>query len=180
MPDAVPELFTIGHSNQALDDFVGLLQQHGIQALADVRTVPWSRYVPHFNARPLREALARCAIGYLSLGRELGGRPDGGEFYDGKGRVLYDRLAASPAFQEGIDRVLGGAQDSRVALLCSEENPSRCHRHLLIGRVLRDRRVTVSHIRAGGRIETEADLAAREISITPQPSLFDHGAGTAP
>ncbi len=77
MPDAAPRLFTIGHSNVALDDFLGLLQQHGIEAVADVRTVPRSRYVPHFNAGQLRDALARCDIGYLPFGRELGGRPEG-------------------------------------------------------------------------------------------------------
>ncbi len=61
--------------------------------------------------------------------------------------------------------------------MCSEENPSRCHRHLLIGRVLRERDVPVSHIRGDGRIETETDLAARESSSDLQPSLFEGGTG---
>ncbi len=164
----------------ALDDFLGLLQQHGIEAVADVRTVPRSRYVPHFNAGQLREALARCAIDYLPFGQELGGRPAGDEFYDEEGHVRYGRLAASPLFQTGLDRVLAGAQASRVALLCSEEDPSRCHRHLLLGRVLRERGVVVSHIRRDGRIETEADLVAREISQDPKATLFDGGSGADP
>lgn len=172
MPDAAPHLYTVGHSNVTLESFLRLLQRHHIEAVADVRTRPRSRYVPHFDAGPLREALARCAIGYVPLGRELGGRPEGDEFYDEKDRVLYGRLAASPAFQRGIDRILGGAASYRLALLCSEENPSRCHRHLLIGRVLRERGVEVSHIRGDGRLETEADLAAREASDSPQLTLF--------
>ena len=150
MPDAAPHLFTIGHSNVALDDFLGLLQQHGIEAVADVRTVPRSRYVP------------------------------GDEFYDEEGHVLYGRLAVSPAFQAGLNRVLAGAQASRVVLLCGEEDPSRCHRHLLIGRVLRERGVAVSHIRRDGRIETEADLDARETGGDPQATLFEDGAGQGP
>lgn len=178
MPDARPPgLFTIGHSNVPLGDFLGLLQQHGIQAVADVRTVPRSRYVPHFSAGPLRDALAGRGIAYLSMGRELGGRPEGGEFYDEDGHVLYGRLAATPVFRNGIDRVLAGAQTQRIALLCSEEDPARCHRHLLIGRVLRERGVAVSHLRRDGRIETEADLAAREISEAPQGTLFGGGPG---
>jgi uncharacterized protein (DUF488 family) len=186
MPDDAPGLFTIGHSNVPLGDFLALLQQHGIQAVADVRTVQRSRYVPHFNAGPLREALARCAIGYLPLGRELGGRPAGDEFYDEEGRVLYGRLAGSAAFQEGIDRVLAGGQTSRIVLLCSEEDPRRCHRHLLIGRVLRERAVGLSHIRRDGRIQTETELAAREAGGTAagpqagnesQATLFDDGGG---
>jgi uncharacterized protein (DUF488 family) len=172
-------VLTIGHSNQVLDAFLGLLRQHSVEAVADVRTVPWSRYVPHFNAKRLREALAERGINYVPLGAELGGRPAGEEFYDEQGHVRYDRLAASPAFQQGIDRVLGGARSHRIALLCSEEDPSRCHRHLLIGRVLRERGVTLSHIRGDGRIETEAELAAREASDGQQASLFDDGPGTA-
>jgi uncharacterized protein (DUF488 family) len=173
VPDSTPGLFTIGHSNVALDDFLSLLRQHGIQAVADVRTVPRSRYVPHFNAGQLRDALARCGIGYLPAGRELGGRPEGLGFYDAQGHVLYGRLAASPGFQQGIDRVLASAQTQRIALLCSEEDPARCHRHLLIGRVLGKRGVAVAHIRRGGRIDTESDLAAREVSNAPRDTLFD-------
>jgi uncharacterized protein (DUF488 family) len=180
VPDAAPHLFTIGHSNVALDDFLGLLHQHGIEAVADVRTVPRSRYVPHFNAGQLRDALARRAIDYLPFGQDLGGRPAGDEFYDEEGHVLYERLAVSPAFQAGLNRILAGAQASRVALLCSEEDPSRCHRHLLIGRVLRKRGVAVSHIRRDGRIETEADLDAREIGGDPQATLFEGGSGRDP
>ncbi len=179
-PDAAPGLFTIGHSNVAIGDFLGLLQQHGIQAVADVRTVPRSRYVPHFSAGPLREALARCAISYIPFGRQLGGRPEGDEFYDEQCHVLYGQLAASPAFLEGIERVLAGTETSRIALLCSEEDPSRCHRHLLIGRVLRERGVAVSHIRRDGRIETEAELAAQETSDGPQDTLFDGGTTERP
>ncbi len=175
MPGTAPGLFTIGHSNLALDDFLALLQQHGIDTVADVRTVPRSRYVPHFSAGPLREALGRRAIGYLPLGHELGGRPAADDFYDEEGHVLYGRLAGSPAFGEGIDRVLAAGRTSRIALLCSEEDPSRCHRHLLIGRVLRERHVPVSHIRRDGRVETEAELAARETSDGPQATLFDGG-----
>jgi uncharacterized protein (DUF488 family) len=173
VPDITPGLFTVGHSNAALDDFLSLLRQHGIQAVADVRTVPWSRHVPHFNAGQLRDALARCDVSYLPSGRELGGRPEGTGFYDAQGHVLYGRLAASPAFREGIDRILASAQTQRIALLCSEEDPARCHRHLLIGRVLGKCGVAVAHIRRDGRIETESDLAAREISDAPQDTLFD-------
>ena len=89
--------------------------------------------------------------------------------------MLYGRLAASPAFRQGIDQVLARAQTQRIALLCSEEDPSRCHRHLLIGRVLRERGVPVSHLRRDGRVETEEELAAQESNSGPQPTLFKGG-----
>ena len=164
MPDATPPgLFTIGHSNLALGDFLGLLQQHGIDTVADVRTTPGPAGCRTSARDRCGRPSAECAISYVPLGRELGGRPPDAEFYDEQGHVLYGRLAATPAFREGIDRVLAGAQTRRIALLCSEEDPSRCHRHLLIGRVLRDRGVAVSHIRRDGHIDTEAELAAREL-----------------
>jgi uncharacterized protein (DUF488 family) len=186
VPDDGPGLFTIGHSNQSLGHFLSLLQRHRIEAVADVRTVPWSRYVPHFNARTLGTALASQGIDYVRLGRELGGRPAGEEFYDDQDHVLYGRLAASPAFQEGLGQVVSRARMSRIALLCAEEDPARCHRHLLIGPVLRQRGVEVSHIRRDGHLETEADLDARgagSIAAGPQARndsqapLFDDGDG---
>jgi len=174
--DGPPRLFTIGHSNVALQDFLDLLGKHQIEAIADVRSVPRSRYVPHFDAERLREALARCAISYVPLGRELGGRPEGEEFYDEQGHVLYGRLAVSSVFHRGIDRVLNGTKSYRVALLCSEEDPSSCHRHLLIGRVLSECGVTLLHIRGDGRIEAETDLAALDTGDGRQAALFDGGA----
>lgn len=171
-PEPAPLIYTVGHSNVALDDLVRLLQWHDIQVVADIRTSPRSRYVPHFDAVPLGNSLAEAAIRYVPLGDELGGRPEGDEFYDKDDHVLYGRLAASPAFLGGIDRVLSGARSYRIALLCSEEDPSKCHRHLLIGPVLRAREVALWHIRGDGRIETEDDLAAREADAEPQAVLF--------
>jgi uncharacterized protein (DUF488 family) len=173
MQAAQPGLYSIGHSNIALEDLLSLLNSHHIEVVADVRTSPRSRYVPHFDAGPLQAALVREAIKYVSLGRQLGGRPDGDEFYDEQDHVLYGRLARSQMFQAGIDRVLRGARNYRVALLCSEEDPSKCHRHLLIGRVLRDRGVVVLHIRGDGRIQTEDDLDSPEAGAGPQETLFE-------
>jgi uncharacterized protein (DUF488 family) len=172
-PGAQPCLHSIGHSNITLEDLLGLLQRHKIEVVADVRTLPRSRYVPHFDAGPLQEALLRQGIRYVPLGEQLGGRPDGDEFYDEQDHVLYGRLARSQMFQAGIDRVVRGARNYRIALLCSEEDPSKCHRHLLIGRVLRDRGVALLHIRGDGCIQTEADLDSQRTDTDPQAALFE-------
>ena len=168
-----PRLYSIGHSNIALEDLLCLLKGHHIEVVADVRSSPRSRYVPHFDARPLGEALAQQEIKYVSLGRQLGGRPDGDEFYDEQDHVRYDELARSQTFQAGIDRVLKGSGNYRIALLCSEEDPLKCHRHLLIGRVLRDRGVALLHIRGDGRIQAEDDLYSAPADTSPQGELFE-------
>ena len=101
-----PRLFTIGHSNHTQEHFVQLLQQQGVEVLADVRSQPWSSYSPQFNVEPLKAALQAVGIRYLFLGDQLGGRPEEAEFYDDQGYVLYHRVAESPRFCAGIDRLL--------------------------------------------------------------------------
>lgn len=155
-------LFSIGHSNHALETFLGLLKQHRIEVLVDARSHPYSKFAPHFDAGPLKKEVTSAGIKYLFLGKELGGRPNGDEFYDADGYVLYSRVAESLLFLEGIRRLETGVTKYRVALLCSEEDPLACHRRLLVGRVLARRGVPLDHIRGDGRIQTEAELQAEE------------------
>lgn len=162
-------LFSIGHSNHPLDVFLGLLRRHEIQVLVDVRTQPYSKYTPHFDKRALEASVPQGGMKYLYLGQELGGRPSGEDLYDIEGRVLYSRVAQTPAFLAGIQRLEDGMKRYRVALLCSEEDPAGCHRHLLIGRVLAPRGIEVTHIRADGSVQTEAEL--EQADQTPENKL---------
>ena len=93
-------------------------------------------------------------------------------FYDADGHVRYDRVAESPLFLAGITRVESGIARYRVALLCSEEDPSGCHRRLLVGRVLAGRGTAVWHIRGDGRLQPEGDLVAAAAAAAPQATLF--------
>jgi len=158
----VPATLTVGHSNHPLEALLALLRRYGVQTVVDVRSSPYSQYTVHFNRETLRDRLEEDGIAYRFAGDRLGGRPERRAFYDEQGYVLYDRLAASAVFQEGITWLLGEARSSRVLLLCSEEDPSPCHRRLLIGRVLGERGVTVRHIRGDGRLQSERELAEEE------------------
>lgn len=151
-------IYTIGHSNHPIERFIELLQSFGIEVLVDVRSHPYSRYATHFNADDLKASVLAAGIKYLFLGRELGGRPDGTEYYDAEGYVLYWRVAEAPFFLDGIARLEAGSRKYRVAIMCSEENPAGCHRHLLVGRVLGERGVDVRHIRGDGRLQTTNEL----------------------
>lgn len=157
-PPGGRSVFTIGHSNHEEPEFLALLQRHRIQVVVDVRSQPYVKYATHFNADQIKPALASAGIRYLFLGRQLGGRPEEAEFYDAEGYVLYGRVAASPRFLEGIRRLEKGIEQFRVALLCSEEDPATCHRHLLLGRVLADRQISVWHIRGDGRLESQEEV----------------------
>jgi uncharacterized protein (DUF488 family) len=161
-------LFSIGHSNHSVEELLGLLRRYGIETVVDVRSAPGSRYVPHFDAGPLRAALAAAGIAYKYLGKELGGRPQRREYYDERGRVLYERLAHSPPFRRGMHRLAWLAARSCVALLCSEEDPTSCHRRLLIGPVAAATGLVLGHIRASGAMQTEAHLGHAAGSGAPE------------
>lgn len=164
---------TIGHSNHELEHFFDLLRLHRIEVIADVRSHPYCGYSIHFNREAIQAAAKARGFQYVYLGDQIGGRPADDRFYDADGHVLYWKLAGSKVFEEGIERVRRGMRQYRIALMCSEENPSVCHRRLLISRVLHESGVEVAHIRGDGRIETEAELRKTEAQPqTEQLSLF--------
>jgi len=178
MPDRAAEpstVWTIGHSNHPLNVFLELLGGHRIEVLVDVRSAPYSSYASHFNKEGLPEPLAERSVKYLFMGDLLGGRAEGDAFYDDEGYVRYDRVADRPEFQEGIARLFDGLARFRVALMCGEEDPTGCHRRLLVGRVLAERGVRVMHIRGDGREQSEDEVAAEEEfrKTRGQLTLFD-------
>jgi hypothetical protein len=167
-----PVLFTIGHSNHDQEHFCTLLLQHEIDVLADVRSQPYSRYTSQFNAEELKAALASHGIRYVYLGDQLGGRPRDPEHYDEEGRALYYRMARSESFLQGIERLSGGTQKYRVAIMCSEEDPAVCHRFLLVSRVMADRGTEVQHIRGDGSLNSQDQVRATTGDQRPQNLLF--------
>ena len=157
---ALMRLFTIGHSNHDLKTFISLLQKHRITALADVRSHPYSRFLPHFNQVELKESLAKEEIKYVFLGKELGARPSNQECYvDGK--AVYERIAETDKFREGIKRILKGLKKYRIALMCAEKDPLDCHRAILVCQHLRNLNLDINHIFKNGDLETHSHLEER-------------------
>ena len=165
-------LFTIGHSNQDSQKFLKLLSDNLIQVLVDVRSRPHSKFASQFNPATLKKALTNKGIKYLYLGRELGGKPSDPSLYDKEGYALYHLMAQSPSFLKAVQRLLKGLESCRIALMCSEEDPSECHRHLLIGRVMGREGVQVLHIRADGRVQPDQQLAKSSVQVSSQLAMF--------
>ena len=105
---------------------------------------------------------------YVYLGRELGGRSNDPSCYE-DGRVQYARLARAERFRVGIERVVRGAREHRIALMCVEKDPLECHRCLLVGRALDDIGVHVEHILSDGRLETNDDAMNRLLGVVGLP-----------
>ena len=163
-------VFTIGHSNVPLEGLLSLLEKYDIRVLIDVRSMPYSRYAPQANREVVEAAVKATGRKYLFMGEQLGGQPRDIEIRDGAGNTDYSNLAAAESVQAGLDRILRVAAEYRVCLLCSEEDPSRCHRGLLVGRELAKRGLDVKHIRHDGSVESQGDLEKRLPPV--QRSLF--------
>lgn len=166
-------VFTIGHSTHPIEAFLDLLRAHGVTAVADVRSAPFSRFNPQFNKDALEHSLRSHGIKYVFLGRELGARSEDPSCYEG-GRIQYSRLARTDLFESGLERVLRGSHEHRLALLCAEKEPLECHRTLLVARALAERGVAVDHILANGKLERHESALARLLDVVglPQQDLF--------
>ncbi|WP_301312059.1 DUF488 family protein [Promicromonospora umidemergens] len=148
------ELWTIGHWTCPEPEFLRPLDEHGIELIADVRALPGSRRTPHFDQDQMPQWLARADIGYLHL-PELGGRrrkqqvdPDINAGWENASFKNYADYTLDAQYRQGVERLTKLAQDQRVAVLCGEPMPWRCHR-LLIANTFAARGWTVWHLIVG-------------------------------
>ena len=165
MADSNMEVLTIGHSTQSYEEFLRRLRDAEVTAVADVRSTPFSRHLPHFNSDTLRDELRLDKIAYVFLGDELGGRPKERQFFC-EGVADYAKMAHSEAFKKGLDRVAEGARKYTLALMCSEQDPLDCHRCLLVGRALAAKGVKVRHILIDGSTVEHAEIENRLLDLT--------------
>ena len=161
-------VFTIGHSTQTVEKFIGLLAKHRVTAVADVRSSPYSRHVPHFSRERLRDTLRDNNIAYVFLGEELGARSKNVSCYVNN-VVSYERLSQTSEFQHGIQRVIDGSKKYLVALMCSERDPTECHRTILVSKALSERGADVNHILGNGELEPHKETLLRVLDILGMP-----------
>lgn len=150
-------IYTIGHSNHPCEKFVELLKMHAIDVVADVRSHPYSRYCPHFNSEAVCDALPE-GIDYIYLGHKLGGRPRGQKYYE-KGNPCYEQIARAGFFRRGLDDLLKKCKTHRIALMCAERDPAKCHRMVLVAHELNKKGIEVRHILANGKLLGEGDFS---------------------
>jgi uncharacterized protein (DUF488 family) len=159
-----PIVYTIGHSNRQLEDFLSILLERKVTAVADVRSQPYSRANPQFNRESLAKSLARHEVAYVFLGEELGARTNDPACYVGD-RVQYEMLARTKLFQSGLDRVEKGVLKHEVALMCAEKEPLVCHRSILVARHLVQRGLQIRHIIDGTLVEDHDSSIERLLSM---------------
>jgi uncharacterized protein (DUF488 family) len=158
------DLFSIGHSNLSAERFLAMLQGAGVNAIVDVRSLPYSRFCPWFSQKPLAAALAAAGIDYAAMGDALGGRP-GDETLYRDDVADYAAMATVPDYITGLERLIEAAAHARLCLMCAEREPLDCHRCLLVARSLAERSVAVGHILHDGSIEAHAATEQRLLAL---------------
>ena len=157
-------LYTIGYSSRSQIEFIDLLRQNGVNALADVRSFPFSRRYPHFSRDQLRATLSQAGIHYVFLGKELGARSDDPACYR-NGKADYKLISRTEQFHKGLDRIREGLRTGyRIALMCAEREPLECHRAILVCKPLRSD-LQIFHIIGQGQVETHRDMETRLLSL---------------
>ena len=167
-------MYSIGHGARKEADFILLLQQYGIEYLADVRSFPFSRFHPQFNRRWLEKSLTAAGIRYVFMGDTLGGRPADKDCYDAAGHIDYSRVAGKDFFRKGLERLVEAArQKVPLAIMCSERGPAQCHRSKLIGVALQQSGINLKHIDEQGYLKSQQEVIATAAGNSASGRLFD-------
>ena len=158
-------VYTVGHGDHTTAAFLLLLQQHEIALVVDVRSQPYSQWVPQYNRENLARDFEAAGIRYVFLGDSLGGRPKDRKLYDpGQEYPNYERLASSTGYLAGIEQLLQLAATARAAILCSEGDYHHCHRGKLITPTLLARGAHVLHIAPDGAL-VDAQAEPKQLTL---------------
>jgi uncharacterized protein (DUF488 family) len=176
-------IWTIGHSTRTKDEFVDLLKENEIRALADVRSFAGSRKFPHFNAEALVVSLPAAGIEYIPF-KQLGGRrkaraDSAHTIWRNAAFRGYADYMDTDDFKKGIEELVQIAQDKRTAIMCSEAVWWRCHRSMISDH-LKAAGVVVEHIMAPGKTEIHPYTSAASVidgklmyGKAADPTLFE-------
>ena len=138
------KIYTIGHSNHTQEEFLNLLVTHGINYVADVRSIPASNHNPQFNQDVLSAFLLKNGVAYQFYGKELGARRM--DSINADRQVDFEIAVRTPLFLQGVDEIMQKLANHHVVMMCSEANPLECHRFALIARYFHEHGVEVFHI----------------------------------
>jgi uncharacterized protein (DUF488 family) len=155
---AIGRIFSIGHGSHSRATFLKQVAEANVSYVVDVRSAPYSRYQPDFAREPLDQFLRQNNIRYVFMGDLLGGRPKDDDCYT-DGKVDYTKTREKEFFARGIARLKSAyEQGFTICLLCSEGQPSQCHRAKLVSVALADEGLDVLHLLPDGSRRTQAEV----------------------
>lgn len=146
-------IYTVGHSNHSIEKFINLLKSNNIDKIIELRSVPKSKYSPHFNKQQLIYELSINEISYLDMGKYLGGRPDDKSVLNIDNRIEENLIEKKDWYNNSIKQLIEISKKTNVAIMCSEENPNNCHRGYIITHTILKEGEEVYHIRGNGKVQ---------------------------
>lgn len=158
-------IYTIGHSNHSIDYFIEVLKKYGIETIVEVRSIPRSKYSPHFNKPNLIYSLSKQNIKYIDMGDRLGGRPSDQSVLTIENKIDLDKIEKTKWYQDAISRLIDISRESTTVIMCSEEDPDKCHRGYIITNTLLRHGEEVIHIRG--------DKTCQKAKYIPKTLTFD-------
>lgn len=165
------EIYAIGHSNYTLERFMNIIKGYNINCIADIRTVPYSKYNIQYNKEAFQAKLKLYDISYVYLGDELGVKRKDKKSYNNEGYADFDKVIKEPLFKVGIERLkIGIEKGFKIAIMGAVQDPIRCPRAILIGRELVNEGIDVKYIMHEGTIKHQDDIEKYLID-----KYFGHG-----
>lgn len=156
------DIYSIGHTNHTIDNFILMLIKQNINCIVDVRSTPFSKYTPQFNKEILRESLNIKGIHYLHMGKEFGARRENTLLYTKEGYLDFQKARNDNDFLSGVERLKDGCEkEFKIALMCTEKDPFDCHRAIMVSKGLKDNGFNVKHILSDNTIQTQEKIEER-------------------
>ncbi|HBH3651901.1 TPA: DUF488 domain-containing protein [Clostridioides difficile] len=153
------EIFAIGHSNYPYDKLIDMIKKYDINCVVDIRETPYSKYNIQYNKEAFNESLRNSGFVYIYMGKEFGAKRTNKDVYTQEGYADFEKVAKEDIFLNGIERLKKGCQMGyRIVLLGAMQEPIRCHRSILVGKVLNKEGFNVKYIMHEGNLAYQEDI----------------------
>ncbi|EGT5081794.1 TPA: DUF488 domain-containing protein [Clostridioides difficile] len=153
------EIFAIGHSNYPYDKLINMIKKYDINCVVDIRETPYSKYNIQYNKEAFNESLRNSGFIYIYMGKEFGAKRNNKDVYTQEGYADFEKVAKEDIFLNGIERLKKGCQMGyRIVLLGAMQEPIRCHRSILVGKVLNKEGFDVKYIMHEGNLTYQEDI----------------------
>ncbi|HEK8845259.1 TPA: DUF488 domain-containing protein [Clostridioides difficile] len=153
------EIFAIGHSNYPYDKLINMIKKYDINCVVDIRETPYSKYNIQYNKEAFNESLRNSGFLYIYMGKEFGAKRTNKDVYTQEGYADFEKVAKEDIFFNGIERLKKGCQMGyRIVLLGAMQEPIRCHRSILVGKVLNKEGFDVKYIMHEGNLAYQEDI----------------------
>ncbi|WP_238915945.1 DUF488 domain-containing protein [Clostridium sp. YIM B02555] len=141
------EIYTIGHSNYAVEKLIHMLKHYNINCVVDIRGIPYSKYNIQYNKETIAGTLKEAGFIYIYMAKEFAANRENKRSYNKEGYSDFEKVITEIEFLNGIERLKKGCEKGyRIALLGAMQDPIRCHRSILVGRALSNEGFNVKHI----------------------------------